>query len=144
MTEDRDETFARLRALPFEDLRAGEEGGLTAEAGDEPAPASEAPVPVEAAPDRAPPTLLSGVTYEARAADVTVRLLYPFRLDGRRIRSISIRPPRFDHVEAVLAGQITRQAMYAEMTSLSPETFGALRWPDAERVIGICADMAPE
>ena len=82
--------------------------------------------------------------YLHKQAPVTVRLLFPFEHDGRIVRSIGLRPPRFDHVQAMIKGNIERTAMIAEMASVPVAVIEALRWPDAERVIGIAMDMAPD
>lgn len=96
-------------------------------------------IPPEVAP-AAPAT----IEYADVAAPVVVRLAYPFVIDDTLVREVSLRPPRYGDVEGVLAGRIERSAMIAEMTGLSVDAINALRWPDAERVVGVAMDMAPQ
>lgn len=96
-------------------------------------------IPPEVAP-AAPAT----IEYADVTAPVTVRLAYPFVIDDTLVREVSLRPPRYGDVEGVLAGRIERSAMIAEMSGLSVDAINALRWPDAERVVGVAMDMAPQ
>lgn len=103
--------------------------------------------PGEAAPsvDPAVPTFDPvPVDYVGVAAPVSVRLAFPFHHEGKLVRQIGLRPPRYDHVEALTKGRIDRAVMIAEMAGVAVPVINALRWPDAERVVGVAMDMAPE
>jgi hypothetical protein len=84
------------------------------------------------------------IEYVDVAAPVTVTLSYPFEIDGAAVREVSLRPPRYGDVESVLAGRMERSAMISEMSGMSVDAINALRWPDAERIVGIAMDMSPQ
>jgi hypothetical protein len=125
----------RLRVMAFEEIV------------EDPTAPAESVTPSDIAPAPAdepePPFAPVAVTYD-RVPAVTVPLLHPFKAGGVRVRSVSLRPPRLDYVEARAAGRITRLELVAEMTGLSAEALGAMRWPDAERVLSFAADIAPD
>lgn len=102
--------------------------------------AEHLPAPTAGVEPAAPAT----IDYFEVSAPVTVRLAYPFTVDGETVSEVSLRPPRYADVEGVISGRLGRTAMIAEMTGLSVDAINALRWPDAERVIGVAMDMAPQ
>lgn len=100
--------------------------------------------PEVAAAATAEPAAPAQIGYADVTAPVTVRLAYPFAVDGNVVREVSLRPPRYGDVESVISGRLGRTAMIAEMSGLSMDAINALRWPDAERVVGVAMDMAPQ
>lgn len=126
---DRGPIVDALQSLFGEHITAAEKAELAEASG-----AAEADDPVDdiaAEYDMVPPV-------------VTIRLQFPFSVDGHKIRQVSLRPPRFCDVQKVAAGKLERTAMIAEMAGLKVDAINALRWPDAERVVGTAMDMAPE
>ncbi len=143
MVDDRDETFARLRATPFEALRA-ETDARTADVGEgttlDPAPSL---APTEQ-PDAAPGTVRSGAVYDAVPADPAFPLRHPFSIDGVRFDRLLFRPPAFEDVEAVMRGEITELEMHARMADVPIGVLRALRWVDSEIAFFIARSLAPE
>jgi hypothetical protein len=82
------------------------------------------------------------VTYDKMPA-IVVPLAFPFTVDGLRVRSIKLRPPRLDYFQAESKGKISRSDMIAEMAGVPVNVINALRWPDAERVLAIAGDLIP-
>lgn len=131
---DREAMFDRLRTENY-DLGSG-----AAEGSDAPDPSIAAPTTVlPETPAFDPPE----ATYTRAPASVVV-LVYPFTMSGRKVRQITLLPPRMDYVRAAAAGDISRLDMIAEMASVPVDVLSALRWPDAERVLALAADLAPE
>lgn len=91
-----------------------------------------------------PPPVFPDVVFDDYGVSLTIRLYHPFVIDGRRVSEVEILPPRFDHVEAMLEKRITRMALYASMCGLSETVLGALRWPDAGRVMAALAVAYPD
>lgn len=125
--EDRAEIIHRLDAIYGPQIKAAQ-AEQSGDSNVDDAPADPEPV----------------VKYMPVVAPVTVRLQYPFKVDDHAIRQITLHPPRFSDVQAVTGGKLERTAMIAEMAGLPVAAINSLRWPDAERVVGIAMDMAPE
>lgn len=143
---EREALFARMREQPFEELRAQHD----ASAGtlvDDPAAAEDlASTPCSESQKVAgasPIDLVQGVAYDA-GGEIIVQLRFPFTLNGARFDRVTLLPPRLDHMEAHGRGQMTKLEVIAEMASMAPAHLRALRWPDAERVLSIAAEMAPD
>ncbi len=136
MTEDRDEAFARLRALPFGDLRAdGEAGAVFEEApSSQPDPSSDTPHPLAAA----------DVTYSRSQPAVRFWLEHPFRRGKARVSFIDLIPPTYADVLATVAGFRRHTETFAAMSGLTEAEIAALRWPDAERLIKLCHLLMPD
>ncbi|KQT48938.1 hypothetical protein ASG43_08885 [Aureimonas sp. Leaf454] len=142
--EGREEQLERMRAMSFEEVVADPAAHAVSDTPSDTAPVTPAPK-VEAAPAEVPvpPFAPSAATYD-RVPAVTVPLLHPFTAGGVRVRTIRLTPPRLDYIEARAAGRITRLEMVAEMASLPKDVIGAMRWPDAERILSFAADIAPD
>ena len=143
MADDREETFARLRAVPFEELRGeGEVGVAALETEAEPDPA---PTPASGAqPQAAPGMVRSGAVYDQLPADPAFPLRHPFSIDGLRVDRLLFRPPAFEDVEAVMRGEITELEMHARMADVPLAVMRALRWVDSEIAFFIARSLAPE
>jgi hypothetical protein len=133
--EDRESVFERLRSEPAFQPPVTETAPPPPAAEPEEAPATGEP--------EAPSFTPSPATYP-RAPGSTVSLFYPFTMDGKTVRQITLVPPRMDYVRAVAAGDISRLDMIAEMAGLPSDVLGGMRWPDAERVLALAADLAPD
>lgn len=138
MGEERDDEFARLRAVPFEALRADSESAPDC-AGERAATSA----PVERAERPLQPTR-SGAVYDSVPADPVFPLRHPFTIDGVRIDRLLFRPPAFEDVEAVMRGEITELEMHARMADVPIGVLRALRWVDSEIAFFIARSLAPE
>ena len=145
MADDRDETFARLRATPFEALRA-ENDAQAADAGTplDPATALAPPQAPLAQPEATPGTVRSGAVYDPLPADPVFPLRHPFSIDGVRFDRLRFRSPAFEDVEAVMRGEITELEMHARMADVPIGVLRALRWVDSEIAFFIARSLAPE
>lgn len=127
--ENREALFARLRTEEYEPA---------AVPGDpEPKEAIIARPPAREAPDPV-------VVYGQAPPQISVRLQFPFTIDGLAVESFDFDPPTVADVNAVLAGSIAESDMHARMAGLPSAAWQALRWDDAERVISVARMLAPE
>ncbi|MBB3996866.1 hypothetical protein [Aureimonas pseudogalii] len=141
--EDSEEQRARLRASADRDASVlatfandgsvviEPSGGLETESADPLAPVE--PIPPEPV-----------VTYRGRAVRTTVRLRFPFDIEGIKVRSVSMVPPTFADVEALTAGRISELEMFARMCGLPVMVLRAMRWPDVETVTLFARHLAPD
>lgn len=121
--EDRGELFARLRTEDYEPANAP--------------PRGEPEVGVAAVP--APV-----VVYGSAVPQISVRLQFPFTIDGLAVEAFNFGPPTVADVDGVVSGLISETEMHARMAGLPVAAMQALRWDDAERVISIARVLAPE
>lgn len=102
-------------------------------AGESPAAGAEAVAASE------PPPVIS--------ADVAVawsrRLFLPFRVDGRWLRTISLRHLSQGDIDDFGAGTITRRDLLCRLTGLHPDVIRALKWPDSEKLHLAFQDSLP-
>ena len=139
--DEREALYEGLRALPeyeptFERLQREEQERGVLDFKETPAVE-----PVEPPVDE--PFVPIAVTYD-EVPLIIIPLSFPFTIEGLAVRTISLRPPRLDFIQAVAAGDLARPDMIAEMAGLSVEAINAMRWPDAERVLSAAADLAPD
>lgn len=147
--EERESLFERLRnqaGVAREIAEADEREGVPKNGetpADEHADISEAEAePVVAAEPAAPPAV---VIYTAPAsAAISVRLAFPFTVDGVVVKRFDLLSPSVGDVEAVLAGEISENEMHARMAGVPAAAISALRWDDAERVLSVARILAPE
>lgn len=86
----------------------------------------------------------TGAHYGAVEPSAIVPLRHPFSLGGEDYSVVSLRPPAFDAVEEVIAGEMSEQEMHAAMAGIAPGVLQKLRWPDAELVTVIARHLAPD
>jgi hypothetical protein len=97
----------------------------------------------EPEPEPAPPR--PAVEYVGAGGQRKHALLYPVRIEGRMLRSVTVSPPALWDVQDFLAGRITTNfEMASRMTGIDAVTLGALKWPDADIVLQIVTDMLPD
>lgn len=92
------------------------------------------------APEKVP---ASAAVYAAAEPSATVRLAFPFTLDGTDVSSIAFRPPVYADVIAVNEGKMTEMQLHSLMTGVPLDALQSLRWPDLEMVTVIARHLAP-
>lgn len=95
------------------------------------------------ADDAAKSKPMVAIAYADTAAPVMIRLQYPIKVNGEAVATIEVLPPTFGAIQAVGTGAISQADMIAAMTGLPVEAIIGLRIPDAERLISIALEMAP-
>ncbi len=137
--DDRDATFDRLRAVPFEELKS-DGSALPSES----APVDASSAAFATSTQESHGSNRSGAIYEATPADPPFHLRHPFVIDGVRYDRLLFRAPAFEDVEAVMHGRISELEMHARMADVPVSVLRALRWVDSEIAHFIARSLAPE
>jgi hypothetical protein len=93
--------------------------------------------------DPAPEPEVPNATYRDSEPSASVKLAFPFEVDGTTVERIDFRPPAFADVQAVLDGKMAELEMHARMTGVSVQALRAMRWPDIEMITVIARHIAP-
>jgi hypothetical protein len=112
--------FSHLEPVGADPASAGESAGHKLDA---PAPRIDAP---------------------ARLGGRLYTLLSPFKVDGKWLRTITMRHPTQGEIDAWGNGEIDgARGLILAMTGLHPAVFKALAWPDAAALHQMFSDMVP-
>lgn len=86
-----------------------------------------------------------GPTIDARGAVAwSRRLLLPFKVDGRMLRTVALHYPTQGDIDDFASGELeTLRHVLCRLTGLHPSVIRALRWPDSEAVHQAFKDLLP-
>ncbi len=106
-------------------------------------PEGEAATAAAAEPEPAPAR--PEVVYADVGGTRAYKLLYPVRIDGKRITGLTIHPPALWDIQDWIAGRLkTNYELMARMVDMDPVALGALRWPDIQAITDITTPMLPD
>ena len=99
----------------------------------------------EGAPEPEPAPVRPEVAYQGVAGVHVYTLLFPLKIDGRKLTRLTIHPPALWDIQDWAARRLkTNYELMARMVDMDPVTLGALRWPDVQALVDITTAMLPE
>lgn len=71
-------------------------------------------------------------------------LLFPFKVDGRWLRKVTLQHPAQGDIDDYASGELkSLRSVLCRLTGLHPDTIRALKWPDSEALHLAFKDVLP-